>query len=105
MIGLLTQLSVNEGFIHLKGTDTYCKSIVMLPTQTLDDYEEVTEIPPTSSPSSSYAKEVEDRIRLRYSLSEELAILRQRDTKREEFDKYFAYAEECKAEAKHATQN
>jgi hypothetical protein len=47
-----------------------------------------------------YEKEVNDRIRKRYSLSREMAILRQRDTKPEEFAEYNAYAEQCKAEAK-----
>ena len=39
-------------------------------------------------------------IRQKYTLNEELAILRQRDTKPTEFAKYNAYAEECKAKAK-----
>lgn len=47
-----------------------------------------------------YGKLVTDKIRARYSLSEELAILRQRDEKPEEFAAYNAYAEQCKAEAK-----
>ena len=47
-----------------------------------------------------YEKEVNDRIRKRYSLSHEMAILRQRDKKPEEFAEYNAYAEQCKAEAK-----
>lgn len=47
-----------------------------------------------------YGAEVEKRIRKRYSLSAELAILRQRDTKPEEFAAYNAFAEECKAEVK-----
>ena len=47
-----------------------------------------------------YAQEVERRIRKKYTLSQEMAILRQRDTKPEEFAEYNAYAEQCKAEAK-----
>ena len=43
------------------------------------------------------AGEIERLIRCRYSLSAELAILRQRDAKPEEFEAYNAYAEECKA--------
>ena len=43
---------------------------------------------------------VEILIRQRYSISAEFAILRQRDTKPEEFAEYNAYAEECKIEAK-----
>ena len=47
-----------------------------------------------------YEREIERRIRLRYTVSQELAVLRQRDTKPEEFDAYNAYAEACKAEVK-----
>ena len=39
---------------------------------------------------------VEEQIRRRYTLNEELAILRQRDSKPEEFAEYNAYCEECK---------
>ena len=42
------------------------------------------------------SREIEKLIRLRYSMSDELAILRQRDEKPEEFASYHAYAEECK---------
>lgn len=47
-----------------------------------------------------YADEITKRIRLRYSISDELAILRQRDTKVEEFNAYNEYAEQCKADVK-----
>ena len=47
-----------------------------------------------------YGSEVEKRIRKKYSLSAELAILRQRDTKPEEFAAYNTYVEQCKAEVK-----
>lgn len=47
-----------------------------------------------------YGQEVNRLIRARYSLSDELAILRQRDEKPEEFAEYTAYAEECKRRAK-----
>ena len=40
------------------------------------------------------------KIRNRYSVNQELAILRQRDTKPEEFAEYNAYVERCKAEVK-----
>lgn len=39
-------------------------------------------------------------IRERYSLNDELAILRQRDTKPNEFNDYNTYVEECKARAR-----
>ena len=50
--------------------------------------------------SLTYEERVEILIRQRYSISAEFAILRQRDTKPEEFAEYNAYAEECKIEAK-----
>lgn len=47
-----------------------------------------------------YENLVESKIRERYTLSQELAILRQRDTKQDEYQEYFNYCEACKAEAK-----
>lgn len=43
-------------------------------------------------------KQIERKIRRKYSVNNELAILRQRDTKPEEFAEYNAYVEQCKAE-------
>lgn len=43
---------------------------------------------------------VEEKIRKRYSISQEFAILRQRDTKPSEFEEYNEYAELCKKMAK-----
>ena len=51
-----------------------------------------------------YEDEVNRLIRLKYSLSDELAILRQRDTKPDEFKAYNDYVEECKAKAKELKQ-
>ncbi len=45
----------------------------------------------------SYDEAVDAQIRKRYSVSQEFAILRQRDEKPEEYAEYFAYCEECKA--------
>ena len=47
-----------------------------------------------------YPQLVESKIRTRYSMSAELAILRQRDTKPEEFAEYNTFCEQCKAQAK-----
>ena len=44
-----------------------------------------------------YSKKIEKKIREKYSLNAELAILRQRDTKQDEFAEYFEYVEKCKA--------
>ena len=54
-------------------------------------------LPPVVIP---YEEMVTNLIRGKYSLDEELAIQRQRDTKPEEFEEYFKYCEECKRKAK-----
>jgi hypothetical protein len=47
-----------------------------------------------------YDEAVNTEIRKRYSVSQEFAILRQRDEKPDEYAAYFAYCEECKAYVK-----
>ena len=47
-----------------------------------------------------YPNLVSRLIRERYSVDDEMAILRQRDTKPEEYETYNAFCEECKARAK-----
>lgn len=47
-----------------------------------------------------YEQVVESLIRRKYTVSAELAILRQRDSKQAEFTAYNEYAESCKAKAK-----
>ncbi len=47
-----------------------------------------------------YRALVSRKIAERYSLPDELALLRQRDEKPEEFAAYHAYAEACKSEAR-----
>ena len=49
---------------------------------------------------AEYENAVNAKIREKYTLSQELAILRQRDAKPEEYEKYNAYCEACKAAAK-----
>lgn len=44
----------------------------------------------------NYPNRVSELIRQRYSINDELAILRQRDEKPSEYKEYFAYCEECK---------
>lgn len=48
----------------------------------------------------SYEETVVALIRERYSLDDELAIHRQKDTKPDEWQEYNAFCEECKAKAK-----
>lgn len=49
---------------------------------------------------ADYVASLERLIRRRYSVSAEIAILRQRDTKPAEFEEYNNYVETCKASAK-----
>jgi hypothetical protein len=51
-----------------------------------------------------YEQEVVNRIRKKYSINQELAILRQRDTKPEEFAEYNDFVEKVKAEIKEKAQ-
>ena len=68
------------------------------------EYEEAPEATDNGTETSpvpmDYGETVNGLIRRKYTLSEELAILRQRDTKAEEFEAYNAYAESCKEEAR-----
>ena len=49
---------------------------------------------------AEYENAVNAKIREKYTLSQELAILRQQTEKPEEYAEYFAYCEQCKAQAK-----
>lgn len=71
--------------------ELYQKLLEMLPKQELQEMEQST---------ISYDDLVDSKIRAKYSISQEFAILRQRDTKPDEFAEYNAYCEQCKAEAK-----
>ena len=53
-----------------------------------------------NKPNIPYEQRVVARIRERYSVDDELAILRQRDTKPDEFAEYNEYVEQVKAEEK-----
>lgn len=52
----------------------------------------------------TYSANVSSLIRKRYSVDDELAILRQRDSKPDEFAEYNTYCEQCKAKAKSLIQ-
>ena len=50
--------------------------------------------------NTPYDDAVNNEIRKKYSESQEFAILRQENTKPEEYEVYFAYCEECKTYVK-----
>ncbi len=62
--------------------------------------EEIAEMQSIYIPTLPYAKRVVNRIREVYSIDDELAILRQRDTKPDEFAEYNTFVEKIKAEEK-----
>lgn len=68
--------------------------------ETPDDFEEVSQQELDQEKWDQYPALVEKYIRERYSVSAELALLRQRDTKEDEFDDYYSYCEGCKSRAK-----
>lgn len=90
--------STEEKYVHIKNTDVYFKRAVAV-RLSVEQCEEVDEVPQTIN-TKAYEDKVDSLIRNRYSLSEELGILRQKDVKKAEYDAYFAYCERCKAEAK-----
>jgi hypothetical protein len=85
-------------YVHIKNTNTYFKRGLAIGLS-VEQCEEVDEIPNIRN-EEDYGNQVNDLIRRRYSLSEELAILRQKDEKPDEYRAYFAFCEECKAKAK-----
>lgn len=85
-------------YVHIKNTDVYFKRGLAIGLS-VEQCEEVDEIPNIRN-EEDYGNQVNDLIRRRYSLSEELAILRQKDEKPDEYRTYFAFCEECKANAK-----
>lgn len=58
-----------------------------------------------TSGTPTYPMVVEALIRERYTVSDELALLRQQATKSEEFAEYNTYCEDCKAKARAVFQS
>lgn len=84
-------------WLHRIGTEAYFKRAIMGKNGTAD-FEEVDDVPKYTD--AEYSERVNALIRERYSDSEELSILRQRDEKPTEFVEYFAFCEDCKKRAK-----
>jgi len=105
-------IDLNDGFVSIKAdkgfvlrrkdyTDPYSDiGETTVPAEHVSGWEEVSkdEIPPY--PEQEYKAEVERLVRTRYTASDEIGILRQRETKPAEFAEYDAYVEACKAQAK-----
>ena len=85
-------------YVRRRSDDLTAKAIAAM-TYAPEEYEEVDEMPVTFD-EAAYKAAVERLIRERYTVADELGILRQRDTKPEEFAAYNAFAEACKAQAR-----
>ena len=84
-------------WLHRIGTEAFFKRAIM-GKDGMADIEEVDDMPKYTD--AEYSERVNALIRERYSDSEELSILRQRDEKPTQFAGYYAYCEECKSRAK-----
>lgn len=101
------QYKVVEEFLNGGKTVEEIKETPAIPAkEAYDEYEDIQVYTPYTVEELAKRKQqkYEDRavelLRKKYSLNQELAILRQRDNKQEEYAAYNAYAEECKATAK-----
>lgn len=91
--------------LRRRGETATAGNTALIAAAAVADWEEITVEEAENAKRSAEAEEryrriVTERIRRRYDLDAELAILRQRDTKPEEFAEYSGYAEQCKAEAR-----
>ena len=95
---------IKDNKIKFRNEIVICKNGVQVinPTEEmiLSDGWQKFVVPETESYIPSYEERVEQFIREKDSINQELAIQRQRETKPEEFKEYFAYCEECKRIAK-----
>lgn len=87
-----------DKYIHRKDSDSYFKRGTTLPSDTLDTFEEVDELPKYTA--EEYEQRVNELIRLEYTESQEFSLLRQKEDKMEEYAEYYAYCEQCKLRAK-----
>lgn len=114
-IGSITEIYATNGYLHKKGSDTYVKRCILLPTLSIADYEEVESIPPYTK--EEYDKKVAELVREKYSADEEFALQRKMmntmlspatysgvntSTIVEEYNDYTNFVEECKEKAKNA---
>ena len=96
----------DEFILHRIGSDSYSHiRHADVPSADIDNWEEIAIADIPSYTQDDYKAKVIELIRHRYSIDEEIAILRQRDTKPEEFAAYNTYAEECKTEARLIVKN
>jgi hypothetical protein len=82
------------------GYRTFNPSHEMLIADGWEVYTPPTPSQPEVTPEQMYKDRVIELVRAEYSVDDELAILRQRDTKVDEFNSYNTFVEECKVTAR-----
>lgn len=95
--------SSEDKYIHLLGTELYFKRGGVTPSQTLEDFEEVDELPKYTR--QEYVDKVRKLIKEEYQVEDEIALYRQKEAKPEEFEKYNKFCEDCKIKAKEILLN
>lgn len=60
---------------------------------------------PSEEYEPTYEEKVVNLIRERYSIDDEIAIIRQKDTKQDEYQAWYDYCEQCKQEARNSINN
>lgn len=96
----LVEISTDsEHILHRIGSEDYTE-IRKTTTLNPNEWEEiaVADIPPYTK--GEYKAKIVELIRRRYDQDDETGILRQRDSKPDEFAEYNAYVEQCKLMAK-----
>lgn len=99
------QLDAADGHIlHRKGSDDYTPLRHARVTSP-DEWEEISEAEASSltaarESEAAYKQRIIALIRTRYDQDDETAILRQRDSKPDEFEAYNSFVEQCKDEAR-----
>lgn len=102
--GQWTLDSADGHILHRKGSEDYTP-IHHARVTSPDEWEEIPEAEATNltaarTAEASYKQRIITLIRQRYDQDDETAILRQRDSKPDEFAEYNAFVEDCKARAK-----
>lgn len=100
--GRMELLAAEGCFLRRKGSSEDCRDNrrLTVPADRVDEWEEVSADSLPAYTEAEYEERVTELVRRRYSVSAELAVQRQRDTKPEEFADYNGYAEECKQRAR-----
>ena len=86
--------------LYQKKIDDEFERLKNLPIQELVLTEEQMKAELERAKQITYENKIVALIRERYNVNQELAILRQKDAKIEEYNEYYAYVEECKAKVK-----